>query len=183
MRNWILLLTCGALMLPAASANWRIDETPRGAQLSRVPYVILAADHFNMADGELWGITLAPHHFDPNYPEWGYYGGFAWGGSSNVTTEAPGRAKTSRYMGRFGLSYRMLADLSLYGGVARLTDELKSTDGTSQYCTECEPVWRTEKDHRWGAEAGVRYALPGNIAIGIGYNWATDSMILTLGLH
>ncbi|SHH75993.1 hypothetical protein [Ferrimonas marina] len=178
MRTPILAAGLALLALPSHA-----NIQPRGDVLTRMPYVMLAADYFNMKEGDLWGITLAPHHYDPNYPDWGYYGGFAWGGSSSVPVEPPGEAETRRYMGRFGLSYRVVADLSFYGGVVRLSDELRYTSGITCLAIGCEPQWDVEKDHRWGAEFGARYALPGHIAVGIGYNTATESMMFTLGLY
>ncbi|GAA5193216.1 TonB-dependent receptor [Ferrimonas gelatinilytica] len=173
------------LMLPLAlqASPFENSNKSRGDKLTRQPYAMLAADYIPMDDGDLWGITLAPTHYDPHYPEWGYYGGFAWGGSSHAPWPEPGRAKTRRYMVRFGVSRRLVSDLNLYGGVVRLTDELRYTNMVTPRHVGAEPIWHTENEHHWGGEIGLRYMLPFNLAVGLGYNSATESMVFTLGVH
>ncbi|MBY5921705.1 porin family protein [Ferrimonas balearica] len=135
------------------------------------------------AEQALWGVTLAPTHYDPAYPAWGYYAGFAWGPSERLDLPEPEQGKVSQYLGRFGLSYGLTQSIYLYGGATYHMTETRYTNGITPLCTDCGPVWTEDKDYTWGAELGLRLNLGQHLVIGAGYNWATESAVISLGLR
>ncbi|MBY6186473.1 TonB-dependent receptor [Marinobacter hydrocarbonoclasticus] len=146
------------------------------------PYAALMVDYV-AADQAMWGVTIAPTHYDRAYPDWGYYAGFAWGPSERLDLPEPEAGKVEQYMGRFGLSYEMVQGLYLTGGVSYWVKETHHTNGITPLCTDCTPVWTSKKDYTWGGELGLRYNLGQNLVIGVGYNWATESAMFSLGLR
>ncbi len=154
------------------------DTTPA----KNVSYTALTLDYV-AAEQALWGITLAPTHYDRAYPAWGYYAGFAWGPSDRLDLPDPAQGKVSQFLGRFGLSYGLTRSIYLYGGASYHLTETRQTNGIMPLCAECGPLWTEEKDYRWGAELGLRVNLGQHLVLGTGYNWATESAVISLGLR
>ncbi|MBY5992530.1 outer membrane beta-barrel protein [Ferrimonas balearica] len=174
-----------ALFSPLATAQFSLAPAQPGnapEQTVISPYAALTLDYIP-AQTDLWGVTLAPTHFDPNYPRWGYYAGYAWGRTENLNLPEPEQGEVSETMGRFGVSYGLTPAIHLYGGAAYHTTKTRYTDGKTQFCADCEPTWTTDKDYRWGAELGMRVNLGQHLVIGAGYNWASESAVISLGLR
>ncbi|ADN77241.1 conserved hypothetical protein [Ferrimonas balearica DSM 9799] len=177
----LLTLLPFVLFAPSALAQMlgqQSEETGPAVQ----PHVALTLDYY-AADNALWGVTIAPTHYDPNYPRWGYYAGFAWGPSESLSLPEPEQGKVKQYAGRFGLSYALVPSLHLYGGASYYLRETHHTTGIMPLCTDCGPVWTEDKDYRWGAELGLRWNLGQHMVIGAGYNWATESALISIGLR
>ncbi|MEZ9820544.1 outer membrane beta-barrel protein [Shewanella sp. 10N.286.45.A1] len=144
------------------------------------PTIGITVDYIPAID-DLYGITIAPSHYDTDYANWGYYIGYAQSKKDDITVEEPGEAYSQSSLWRFGLSYPIAAGLSFYGGATAYTHELSSTNNITPLIVGGEPVWETEKDTTWGAEAGLRYVLGPHFTMAAGYNSATESAVFSIG--
>ncbi|GIU20555.1 porin family protein [Shewanella sp. MBTL60-007] len=150
------------------------------ADTKPAPVMAITVDYIPAAE-DMYGITLAPRHYDRDYADWGYYIGYAQSKKEDVYVEPPGEAYTQDSLWRFGISYSLTRDLSLYGGAAAYTTEYSSTTNIVPYVVGAEPVWETEKDTSWGAEVGLRYVIGKHLMLGAGYNSATESAVISIG--
>ena len=149
-------------------------------ELKPKPRTSITLDYI-AAENDLYGITLAPSHYDSNYANWGYYIGYAQSKKEDIEIEDPAEAYTQEILWRFGLSYSLTANLSLYGGASTYTNEYAYTNSISPRIVDGKPRWETDKDTTWGADIGLRYILGKHFTLGAGYNSATDSAVLSLG--
>ena len=144
------------------------------------PNIGITLDYIPATD-DMYGITIAPSHYDTDYPQWGYYIGYAQSKKNDLVVEEPGEAYSQSSLWRFGLTYPLAAGLSLYGGATAYIHEVSSTTNIVPYVVGAEPVWETDKDTTWGAEAGIRYVLGPNFTLAAGYNSATESAVFSIG--
>ncbi|MGS0692987.1 TonB-dependent receptor [Shewanella sp. 0m-4] len=172
----LLVASLVALFSLNAMANdYSQDDTFKPA-----PVMAITVDYIPAAEA-MYGITVAPHHYDRDYADWGYYIGYAQSKKEDVYVEPPGEAYTRDTLWRFGLSYSLTSDLSLYGGAAAYTTEYSSTTNIVPYIVGTEPVWETDKNTTWGAEVGLRYVIGKRLILGAGYNSATESAVFSIG--
>ncbi|MDR8525769.1 MULTISPECIES: hypothetical protein [Shewanella] len=174
--NKLLLAGVFSIMSQSAMANdftFEADTQPAPVMAITVDYIPAAED--------MYGVTFAPRHYDRDYANWGYYIGYAQSKKEDVYVEPPGEAYTQDSLWRFGISYSLTRDLSLYGGATAYTTEYSSTTNIVPYVVGAEPVWETEKDTTWGAELGLRYVIGKHFVVGAGYNSATESAVISIG--
>ena len=143
-------------------------------ELKPMPQTSISIDYI-AADDALYGITLAPSHYDSDYANWGYYIGYAQSKKEDIEIEDPAEAYTQETLWRFGLSYSLTSNLSLYGGASAYTNNI------SPRIVDGKPNWETDKGTTWGADIGLRYILGKHFTLCAGYNSATDSAVLSLG--
>jgi hypothetical protein len=171
-----LIVSLLALMSTQVSANdFSFDEP-----ILPKPVIALTLDYIP-ATSDMYGITIAPSHYDTNYANWGYYIGYARSKETDVIVEEPGEAHTKDTQWRFGLSYTLLPKLSLYGGAAAYSSEYTYTNNIVPLIVGGKPVWETDKDTTWGAEIGLRYVVGKHLSLGAGYNSATESAVFSIG--
>ncbi|WP_163935428.1 TonB-dependent receptor [Paraferrimonas sp. SM1919] len=132
------------------------------------------------------GFTLAPYHFDQNYDNWGYYIGFARGKTEevkNLGQHQSGESQHYRY--RFGLSYSLTNNISIYGGAISDTRELDIKTRIAPFMVDASPieVSKNDKDTQWGGEIGARIALDFGLAVSIGYNSISNGVIGGIGFR
>ncbi|WP_394204226.1 TonB-dependent receptor [Shewanella waksmanii] len=161
----------------AANANTYTDDE---GVTKRKPVMSVSADYIP-ATNNMYGITFAPYHYDSDYTDWGYYIGYARSKDEDVTVEEPGEAYSRETLWRFGLSYSLTHNMSIYGGATAYIQELHSTTNITPMCVGCEPVWEKEDDKTWGGEVGLRYIMDMGLMIGAGYNSATESAVISVG--
>ncbi|MCG9721445.1 porin family protein [Shewanella sp. Isolate7] len=166
----------GAVLLIAASPLMAADQQQQGPS----PRTAITLDYL-AADSSLYGITLAPSHYDRNYANWGYYLGYAQSEKRDIAVEAPSEAYSQDKLWRFGLSYGLTDHLSLYGGASAYTHEYSYTNNISPRIVGGKPTWETERDTRWGGELGVRYRVGRHLVLGLGYDSASESALFSLG--
>ncbi|WP_299803055.1 TonB-dependent receptor [uncultured Shewanella sp.] len=167
----LFALTCHGVM--ANEFSLEPDTKPAPVMAVTLDYIPAAED--------MYGVTFAPRHYDRDYADWGYYIGYAQSKKEDVYLEPPGEAYTQDTLWRFGVSYSLTTDFSLYGGATAYTTEYSSTTNIVPYVVGAEPVWETDKDTTWGAEVGLRYVIGKHFMIGAGYNSATESAVLSIG--
>ncbi len=165
----------GAVFLVGASPLLAADQT-QGPN----PKTAITLDYIP-AESALYGITLAPSHYDRNYASWGYYLGYAQSQKRDIEVEAPSEAYTQDKLWRFGLSYGLTDHLSLYGGASAYTQEYSYTNNISPRIVDGKPTWETERETRWGGELGVRYRLGRHLVLGLGYDSGSQSALFSLG--
>lgn len=164
------------LFIPNAQAkDW--SDTPAGYK----PDVALLVDYVDTNEG-MWGLTLASRHFDPDYSNWGYYLGYVKGNKTHIAVPEPAESYMKEYMWRFGLSYSLSQDLSLYAGATAYTYETFYTNNIVHPIEGGEPVWESSRERDWGAEFGVRYQLFKGFVIGAGFDTQTESAIFSVGI-
>lgn len=166
----------GAVLLIAASPLMAADQQQQGPS----PRTAITLDYL-AANSSLYGITLAPSHYDRNYANWGYYLGYAQSEKRDIAVEAPSEAYSQDKLWRFGLSYGLTDHLSLYGGASAYTHEYSYTNNISPRIVGGKPTWETERDTRWGGELGVRYRVGRHLVLGLGYDSASESALFSLG--
>ncbi|QYJ97598.1 porin family protein [Shewanella alkalitolerans] len=165
----------GAVLLVGASPLLAADQTQGPS-----PKTAITLDYIP-AESALYGITLAPSHYDRNYANWGYYLGYAQSQKRDIEVEAPSEAYSQDKLWRFGLSYGLTDSLSLYGGASAYTQEYSYTNNISPRIVDGKPTWETERETRWGGELGVRYRLGRHLVLGLGYDSGSQSAIFSLG--
>ncbi|MCT7941980.1 TonB-dependent receptor [Shewanella holmiensis] len=144
------------------------------------PSVALLVDYVSTPEG-MWGVTIVPKHFDDDYTQWGYYIGYAKGQKTTLDVPSPSEANMKEYMWRFGLSYSLSQDLSLYSGATAYTFETNYTNNISPRDVDGKPTWERSRDRNWGAEVGLRYDLFKGVVIGAGYDTYTQAAIFSIG--
>lgn len=174
--NKLLIASLISLTSLSALAN----DFSLEADTKPAPIMAITLDYIPAAE-DMYGITFAPRHYDRDYANWGYYIGYAQSKKEDVYIEPPGEGYTQDSLWRFGLSYTLTSDLSIYGGAAAYTTEFSSTTNIVPYVVGAEPVWETDKDTTWGAEIGLRYVIGKHVMIGAGYNSATESAVISIG--
>ncbi len=172
-----LLSTC---LISLTSLNVLANDFSLEAETKPAPVMAITLDYIPAAE-DMYGITFAPRHYDRDYADWGYYIGYAQSKKEDAYIEPPGEAYTQNSLWRFGLSYSLTADLSIYSGATAYTSEYSSTTNIVPYVVGAEPVWETDKDTTWGAEIGLRYVIGKHVMIGAGYNSATESAVISIG--
>ncbi|GIU52389.1 MULTISPECIES: TonB-dependent receptor [Shewanella] len=145
------------------------------------PSVALLVDYIDTR-GDMFGVTIAARHFDPDYADWGYYIGYAWGSEYDIEVPDPaGEGYAKEYMWRFGLSYSLTQDLSVYGGATVFIYEENTTDNIVPLIVGAEPVWERDRQKEWGAEVGIRYTFMEGFVIGAGYDTSAEAAIISIG--
>lgn len=168
-------LTVVALTMSAHTVAQQQQETANA-----YPWAAVFLD-YQHPDQPMIGLTVTVNHYDKNYPNWGYYLGYARSKEEDLGFEAPAEGKRDLTMLRLGVSYSLTNNLSLYGGGAMLEDTTEYTDGITQFCTDCKPEWHTDTNRGWGGEVGLRYALTRHLVFGIGYNSVTEGGVFSIG--
>ncbi|QLE83729.1 TonB-dependent receptor [Shewanella sp. Scap07] len=176
MIRTLIGLSAIACSLPALANTYTDDEDV----LKRKPVMSVSVDYVPAANN-MYGVTFAPYHYDPDYSNWGYYIGYARSKDEDLVVEEPGEAYSRETLWRFGLSYTLVDNFSVYGGATAYIYELHSTNNITPLCTDCKPVWEKEDDKTWGAEVGFRYMMDMGLMIGAGYNSATESAVISVG--
>ncbi|MEZ9593984.1 TonB-dependent receptor [Shewanella sp. 10N.261.52.F9] len=169
-----------ASLIACCSVNAMANDFSLETETKPAPVMAITLDYIPATE-DMYGITFAPRHYDRDYANWGYYIGYAQSQKEDVYVEPPGEAYTKDSLWRFGLSYTLTTDLSIYGGAAAYTTEFSSTTNIVPYVVGAEPVWETDKDTTWGAEIGLRYVIGKHFMIGAGYNSATESAVISIG--
>ncbi|MCG9756381.1 TonB-dependent receptor [Shewanella insulae] len=164
-----------AILLMAATPLLAADQAQGPS-----PKTAITLDYIP-AESALYGITLAPSHYDRDYANWGYYLGYAQSQKRDIAVEAPSEAYSQDKLWRFGLSYGLTDHLSLYGGASAYTQEYSYTNNISPRIVDGKPSWETERETRWGGELGVRYRLGRHLVLGLGYDSASQSALFSLG--
>ncbi|GLP95466.1 hypothetical protein [Paraferrimonas sedimenticola] len=173
-------LLCAGLTL-VASASVQANIQPVQAQPERPQFVALMADYVH-ADTPMYGITIAPHHYDWDYANWGYYLGYAQSKRRKFEVNDLPHEEYNRQT-RFGLSYSLSDSFSLYGGAVYFQNVNRNMAEVQPMIEGQDPIWDERTNNRWGAEAGVRYAFPFGLVLGLGYSSATKGALLSIGMH
>ncbi|NKF52071.1 TonB-dependent receptor [Shewanella sp. WXL01] len=169
----VVALTLACLVaVPNAKAN----DDQQGYQ----PAVALLFDYVN-TPSKMYGVTLAPRHYDRDYADWGYYIGYAKGQKTDLELQEPSEGYIQEYMWRFGVSYSMTEDFSIYFGATNYVYETNTTNNIVPLIEGGEPVWERSNDRYWGAEAGLRYRIANSFMIGAGYDTRTESAVISFG--
>ncbi|MBR9728612.1 TonB-dependent receptor [Shewanella intestini] len=168
----IVSMCCGLTLTDNAAAN----EQPQ----QFAPAVALLFDYVN-TESDMYGITLAPRHYDPNYAAWGYYIGYVKGNKTNLHLPEPNEGYLKEYMWRFGLSYSLTENISLYGGATHYTYETNTTNNIVPLIEGAEPEWKQNNERHWGAEVGMRYRIAQKYMLGVGYDSYTQAAIISVG--
>ncbi|WP_299795753.1 outer membrane beta-barrel protein [uncultured Shewanella sp.] len=160
----------------SATANQAASETAPTYK----PKMSISLDYIP-ATNKMYGVTLAPYHYDKDYANWGYYIGYAASQKDDMDVPEPGEGYTKDTMWRFGLSYSLSSSFSIYGGAASYNHESHYTNNIVPFIIDGEPVWEEESDTSWGAEIGLRYMMDSGLMIGAGYNSASESAVISIG--
>lgn len=171
-RYLLMLMVCFTFNAYAAITP-NVDTSRPTATALSVDYVL--------SDNALYGITLAPYHYDPNYQDWGYYLGYAVSKQTDIPVEAPSESYHQDALWRAGVSYSFTNDLSFYIGASVLINATHFTNNISPRTVDGKPTWEVDKDKRWGGDIGLRYRLGKNLILGAGYNSSTQSALLSIG--
>ncbi|MCL1142730.1 porin family protein [Shewanella gaetbuli] len=176
-----ILLGMSVLSLPTvASELERLDEPQQPKYKASVAVLV---DYVATPEG-MWGVTFAPRHFDPAYSSWGYYIGYAKGQKTDIAVPEPAESFMKEYMWRFGLSYSLTKDLSIYGGATAYTYETHYTNNIVHPIEGPggEPTWEKNRDRDWGAEFGLRYNVYQGFTLGAGYDTRNKAGVFSIGL-
>lgn len=175
------MLRC-LIMLGALTASLNVMANQAEDDTSKLfkPKMSISLDYIP-AENNMYGITLAPYHFDTDYSSWGYYIGYAASQEEDLALIKPAEGYTQDKMWRFGLSYSLTQQLSLYGGAVHYSLETHSTTGKTPKIVDGEPIWEKESDTSWGGELGIRYMMDMGLMLGVGYNTSTDSAVISIG--
>ncbi|WP_076414132.1 hypothetical protein [Shewanella sp. UCD-KL12] len=144
------------------------------------PKIGLTADYVPAAI-DMYGITLSPYHYDRDYAQWGYYIGYAKSSKDDMDVTEPAEGYTQDTLWRFGLSYSLTSNFSIYGGATSYNNESHYTSNIVPYIVDGEPVWEEEKETTWGGEIGVRYMMDFGLMLSTGYNSATETAVFSIG--
>lgn len=179
--NVISLATLSSLSVLTTSffANTAVADEDTAPAFK--PAVALLVDYVATENG-MWGVTLAPKHFDPDYSNWGYYIGYAWGDKYQLDVEEPAEANMEEYMWRLGVSYSLSQNLSIYGGATAYTYETNYTNNISPRDVNGKPRWESDRDREWGAEVGLHYNLYKGFVLGAGYDTRNKAAVISIGL-
>ncbi|MEI8601778.1 TonB-dependent receptor [Shewanella sp. PP-He15 brown] len=189
MSRYSSMLTClsfGLLSLsqPLQAAEYSTSKPlvmpDKSEKTANAPYIALMLDYVPAADN-LYGITLAPYHFDNNYQQWGYYLGYARSRETDIIVPEPAQSFRQESLFRLGLSYSLTADLSFYAGGSGYISTVSYTNNISPKIVDGKPTWEEDKTTRWGAEAGLRYRITEHFILSAGYNSSTESTVLSIG--
>ncbi|WP_394129162.1 TonB-dependent receptor [Shewanella maritima] len=172
----VATFTIGSLFSADSQANTRLNS---GTQ-NYAPSLGLMIDYVN-TDSGMYGLTLAPKHYDPDFADWGYYIGYARGDKTDLEFSEPAEGHIQEYMWRFGVSYSLSQDFSVYTGATVYIYETNTTDGIMPLIVGGEPEWEQDKDKNWGAEFGMRYQLTKDFIISAGYDTRTEAAIISFG--
>lgn len=165
--------------LQAAEQN-TLQSSTRADEAEYIPYTALMLDYIPGVDN-LYGITIAPYHFDSNYQQWGYYLGYARSNEVDVTVPEPAQSYREDSLWRFGLSYSLTQDLSFYAGACSYISTTTYTSNISPKIVGGKPTWEETETETWGAEAGLRYRVTQYLIFSAGYNSSTESVSLSIG--
>ena len=168
------------LMLPAFLGGCLPNVAASAEHDGLKPEIALLVDYVDTTTG-MWGLTIAPRHFDPEYSDWGYYIGYSKGDETAIEVPKPAESYLKEYMWRFGVSYSFSQDFSLYGGATAYTYETNYTNNISPRDVDGKPIWERSRDRNWGAEVGLRYDLLKGVVIGAGYDTYTQAAIFSIG--
>ncbi|AQS40646.1 Outer membrane protein beta-barrel domain [Shewanella psychrophila] len=144
------------------------------------PKIGITADYIP-AINNMYGITLSPYHYDRDYAQWGYYIGYAKSSEEDMNLTSPSEGYTQDIMWRFGLSYSLTNNFSIYGGAASYTHETHFTNGKTPKIVDGKPIWEEESDSTWGGEVGLRYMMDSGLMLSTGYNSASESAVISIG--
>ncbi|MGL4712877.1 MAG: TonB-dependent receptor, partial [Shewanella sp.] len=133
------------------------------------------------AANNLYGITLAPYHFDLNYQQWGYYLGYARSRETDIIVPEPAQSHRQESLFRLGLSYSLTADLSFYAGANTYISTVSYSKNISPKIVDGKPIWEENAENHWGAEAGLRYRVTEHLILSAGYSSSTESAMLSIG--
>ncbi|QFU25015.1 TonB-dependent receptor [Shewanella eurypsychrophilus] len=175
MTKYLIMLVLLATSLQANANMPAEDPNP-----SFTPKISLTADYIPAAI-DMYGITLAPYHHDRDYAQWGYYIGYAKSDKDHADITFPSESYTQDTMWRFGLSYSLTNNFSLYGGASSYNHETHYTSGKTPKIVDGEPIWEEESDTTWGGEVGLRYMMDFGLMISTGYNSASETAVFSLG--
>ncbi|WP_282166968.1 TonB-dependent receptor [Shewanella japonica] len=173
---WLTLLFTFSLVAYSQHAQASTEEPQQFK-----PSVALLVDYIDTR-GDMFGVTIAAKHFDPDYADWGYYIGYAWGSEYDIDVTEPGEGYAKEYMWRFGLSYSLTQDLSVYAGASAFIYEENTTDNIVPLIVGAEPVWERERQKDWGAEVGLRYTIMNGFVIGAGYDTNSEAAVISIGV-
>lgn len=144
------------------------------------PKIGISIDYIPAANN-MYGITLSPYHYDRDYAQWGYYIGYAKSSKEDMVFEGPSEGYTQDILWRFGLSYSLTSNVSIYGGATTYNHETHYTNNIMPLIVGGEPVWEEEKESTWGAEVGLRYMMDFGLLLSTGYNTATETAVISIG--
>ncbi|GLS82985.1 hypothetical protein [Paraferrimonas haliotis] len=176
-----IVVIIGATLSTSAMANMPTNMQTSTTKPDKPMFIALMADYY-AAEQKMYGLTIAPHHYDWDYPNWGYYLGYAQSKQNKWQDDGVNFKRQDR-MWRFGLSYSITAGLSVYGGAAYLQDITQEQSQIMPMMEGAEPQWFKSTDVKWGAETGLKYAFSQGWVIALGYNSATESTLLSIGIH
>jgi len=175
-----LLSLCQPLQAAEYNTASHLIMPDKSDEKTHTPYIALMLDYVPATDN-LYGITLAPYHFDDNYQRWGYYLGYARSRETDIVVPEPALSHRQESLWRLGLSYSLTTDLSFYAGGSAYTSTTAYTNNISPRIAGGKPRWEEDKTTQWGAEAGLRYRITEHIILSAGYNSSTESTILSIG--
>ncbi|MDO6775779.1 TonB-dependent receptor [Shewanella sp. 3_MG-2023] len=173
-HTWLAVILTLSILSVSSNARAETDEQ------KFKPSTALLVDFID-SRGDMFGITLAMKHFDPDYADWGYYIGYAWGDKYDLDVPEPAEAYAEEYMWRFGLSYSLTENFNLYGGATVFINEQNYTNNISTREVNGKPRWESNRDKNWGAEVGVRYTVFDSFVIGAGYDTSAEAAIISIG--
>lgn len=166
--------------LQAAESN-TLQPSVNSDETEYSPYIALMFDYIP-SENNLYGITIAPYHFDESYQQWGYYLGYARSQeATDLAVPEPAQAHFEESLWHFGLSYSLTPDLSFYAGASSYVRTTSYTTGIAPKIADGKPVWEEDETTQWGAEAGLRYRITEYLIISAGYNSSTESALISIG--
>lgn len=175
-----LLSLCQPLQATEYNTSNHLMMPDKSVERTTTPYVALMLDYVP-AEDNLYGITLAPYHFDDDYQRWGYYLGYARSRETDIEVPEPALSHRQESLWRLGLSYSLTNDFSIYAGGSLYISTTAYTNNISPRIIDGKPSWEEDKSKHWGAEAGLRYRLTEHVMLSAGYNSSTESTILSIG--
>ncbi|MGL5491023.1 MAG: TonB-dependent receptor [Shewanella sp.] len=175
-----LLGLCQPLQATEYNTTTNLIVPKKSDETTNTPYVALMLDYVPATDN-LYGVTLAPYHFDDDYQRWGYYLGYARSRETDIVVPEPALSHRQESLWRLGLSYSLTTDLSFYAGGSAYISTTAYTNNISPRIVDGKPTWEEDKTTQWGAEAGLRYRITEHIMLSAGYNSSTESTVLSIG--
>ncbi|BAJ04242.1 outer membrane beta-barrel protein [Shewanella violacea] len=175
MTKYLMLLGLLAISLHASANQLSEESTP-----DFKAKVSISADYIP-ATNDMYGITIAPYHFDKNYNQWGYYLGYAQSTEDDISLIKPAEGYTQDTMWRFGLSYSLTTNFSIYSGASIYEHETHQTSGVAPKIVDGKPIWEETSDTTWGGELGLRYMMDTGLMLSTGYNSASESAVISVG--
>ena len=168
------------LVLLTASIQAHANIPVEDLNLGFKPKIGITVDYIP-AVNNMYGITLSPYHYDRDYAHWGYYIGYAKSSEEDMHLTSPSEGYTQDTLWRFGLSYSLTHNFSIYGGATAYSNESRHTDGKTPKIVDGEPIWIEESDTTWGGEIGLRYMMDFGLMISTGYDTASESAVISVG--